>query len=62
MLASSCRPSAGLFQRFLNKRIKVQTDDERDVIRVRTNYRHEELYLCRTSVKDFLPLRKNDLF
>jgi hypothetical protein len=33
--------------------------DERDVIRVRTNYRHEQLYLYRTSVK---PDRARKLF
>jgi len=33
--------------------------DERDVIRVRTNYRHEQLYLYRTSVK---PYRARRLF
>jgi hypothetical protein len=33
--------------------------DERDVIRVRTNYRHEQLYLYRTSVK---PDRARRLF
>jgi Domain of unknown function (DUF4105) len=33
--------------------------DERDVIRVRTNYRHEQLYLYRTSVK---PERAQRLF
>jgi Ca2+/Na+ antiporter len=33
--------------------------DERDVIRVRTNYRHEQLYLYRTSVK---PERARRLF
>ena len=33
--------------------------DERDVVRVRTNYRHEQLYLYRTSVK---PDRASKLF
>jgi hypothetical protein len=33
--------------------------DERDVIRIRTNYRHEQLYLYRTSIK---PERARKLF
>ena len=46
----------GFFKKFALTYIVA---DERDVIRVRTNYRHEQLYLYRTSVK---PNRARRLF